>query len=407
MGWVYLYFCPQDMTVALDNMQGIGWQGVPDYITGTQWVLTPARNGRTEKNLEAKEVTLKPLMEIDKGFFQRVFTNKLRTGSNSRNPAAVLVGAKPPYDYALRIKGEDDHAHVDSSGRTLRVNFPISTWPIDPYDKPEEQRNGIRTITGEALRKPVAAVLSNASEVTPPNRGPCEPVDPIDAAIAITSAGGIRICLEDHPNQSNRGSLAMGSGMSTTTTPMHPDERKKLTDQYNKKRHLEGDDQRTVIGSVYKEGKLKIKVQESPNEGRKRWQNEVSAKSFHGSIIGNRENHEQVTAYDVAIGQGKASTDPMFYAYLCDVADWRLKKPLGDEPLRLGTLTWEKFLGRNSSYWKVEIPWRKELIEGNSKYYSFGVLPTLPLPDGGPLWEIVIAETVTGNRVQPKGKARP
>ena len=27
---VYLYFCPEDMTVALDNIQGIGWDGVPD-----------------------------------------------------------------------------------------------------------------------------------------------------------------------------------------------------------------------------------------------------------------------------------------------------------------------------------------------------------------------------------------
>lgn len=33
-GKVYLYFCPEDMTVALDNMQGIGWQGVPDHQNG-------------------------------------------------------------------------------------------------------------------------------------------------------------------------------------------------------------------------------------------------------------------------------------------------------------------------------------------------------------------------------------
>jgi hypothetical protein len=26
-GKVYLYFCPEDMTVALPNVQGIGWQG--------------------------------------------------------------------------------------------------------------------------------------------------------------------------------------------------------------------------------------------------------------------------------------------------------------------------------------------------------------------------------------------
>jgi hypothetical protein len=33
-GKVYLYFSPEDMTVALSNVQGIGWQGVPDYQRG-------------------------------------------------------------------------------------------------------------------------------------------------------------------------------------------------------------------------------------------------------------------------------------------------------------------------------------------------------------------------------------
>ena len=53
-----------------------------------------------------------------------------------------------------------------------------------------------------------------------------------------------------------------------------------------------------------------------------------SPKSFHGAIIGNAENHRHVTAYDVAIGGGKASSDPRFYEYLCAVADWRLQKDI-------------------------------------------------------------------------------
>jgi hypothetical protein len=32
-GMVYNYFCPEGRTVSLRNVQGIGWQGVPD-----QWV---------------------------------------------------------------------------------------------------------------------------------------------------------------------------------------------------------------------------------------------------------------------------------------------------------------------------------------------------------------------------------
>ena len=39
-GKVYLYFCPEDTTVALENVQGIGWQGVPDVQQGRR--RTPA-----------------------------------------------------------------------------------------------------------------------------------------------------------------------------------------------------------------------------------------------------------------------------------------------------------------------------------------------------------------------------
>lgn len=107
-----------------------------------------------------------------------------------------------------------------------------------------------------------------------------------------------------------------------------------------------------------------------------------------------------MTAYDVAIGSGKAASDPGFYAYLCAVADWRLKKPekLVDKP-RPGILRWEKFVTKFGAYLQCEPQWRRELIEGNADYYSFGNLPAcLPLLTGK-LWEIVVSETVTGTRV--------
>jgi len=91
-----------------------------------------------------------------------------------------------------------------------------------------------------------------------------------------------------------------------------------------------------------------------------------------------------VTAYDVAIGGGKAPTDPLFYKYLCAVADWRLKKPRGRDKPRPGILTWDDFQFEFAAYWADERPWRKALIEGNQVYYSIGALPAnLPLPPEG------------------------
>jgi hypothetical protein len=101
----------------------------------------------------------------------------------------------------------------------------------------------------------------------------------------------------------------------------------------------------------------------------------------------------------VAIGSGKASSDPKFYAYLCAVADWRLKKPTPIDKPRTGMLTWDKFVADFSTYLQCEPQWRRELIEGNVIYYSSGVLPgCLPLLTGK-LSDIVVSETTAGKRV--------
>lgn len=103
----------------------------------------------------------------------------------------------------------------------------------------------------------------------------------------------------------------------------------------------------------------------------------------------------------MAIGQGKAVSDPGFRAYLCAVADWRLKKP--EKPLdqlRPGILAWQDFLDLYGKYYGAEPDNRKELIHGNCVYYSTGELPErLPiLPEKIP--STIVSETVRGRRVE-------
>ncbi|WP_435526500.1 effector protein Tle3 domain-containing protein [Janthinobacterium kumbetense] len=145
--------------------------------------------------------------------------------------------------------------------------------------------------------------------------------------------------------------------------------------------------------------RLRVDREETPNEARQRWQNEVSPKSFHGAIIGNAENHRNVTAYDVAIGGGKASSDPRFYRYLCAVADWRLQR----NPLilkRPSIPRWEEFLTQFGIYWAAESAQRKQIIEGNAQYYSSGELPAwLPALQAG-LPSTVVCEIVNGRRTE-------
>ena len=77
-GKVYVYFCPDDTTVALDDVQGIGTYGVPD--------ATP--DGRP---------AMMALQSL--GFYQRLWTKRHRDGE------PVLVGKSPQPEF-IRAPGE-------------------------------------------------------------------------------------------------------------------------------------------------------------------------------------------------------------------------------------------------------------------------------------------------------------
>lgn len=420
-GKVYLYFCPEDMTVALDNMRGIGWQGVPDYARGKQFKylaeheigdLGYVPHARPQR-WSPSTVIRKPLAELGASFFQRVFTAKRRLDPRTGKVLPVLVG-QPPHDFALRVRGEDDHAHVAATVRSLRDSLPVATWPIDSTDKPEMQRQGIRAINGEPLHPPCEADLrgnqvdankipagSRLAKAAPQDRGPCEEVDPITAAIAVTASPLLARTVEvpDPVGQARYPGTPQD-------LPAH--ERAQVETAYNRAQGRNPDDPNdkfTVVRAVRQpDGKVMAVVQESPNDARRRWQHELGEKSFHSAIFDSRENHRRVTAYDVAIGSGQASSHRLFYSYLCAVADWRLKKPeKRTERQRPGMPTWDDFTDKHGAYYNCEPDWRKQLIEGNVDYFSTGVLPPCLPVLSGKLWDIVVSETTSGRRVNQPG----
>ena len=418
-GKVYLYFCPEDMTVALDNMKGIGWQGVPDFMDGTTLSSMPRGDMRamlgtaSSAGYRTEKQSRKPLTELGRGFYQRVFTSKQRLDPAKKAVGPVLVG-QPPHDFALRLKGEDDHAHVADANRFLRENHKEIVWPkkpgmLDFMDSEADKREGLRSINGEALRIPALADLRGTGQIDPQNipadsiqarvaredQGPVEEVDPIDAAIAITSGKGLNVqkveCAD--PSQTGRRPKMVQALSKVECLQIEARHNKD-----NKLDQLPASGQRKVLTAMrYPNGKVFALIQESPDEARKRWQHEVSPKSFHGSIFGSAKNHRNVTAYDLSIGGGLASSDPKFYAYLCAVADWRLQTESTAQ--RPSILQWKEFFENYEAYWTVERAERKELIEGNAVYYSTGTLPScVPALHAG-LPRLVVCETMAGDRV--------
>jgi len=413
-GKVYLYFCPEDMTVALDNMRGIGWQGVPETITDTRernaptgGALTSDASFQPNSLLQARRSVLS---ELGPAFRQRVFTAKRRPAPGTATPVPVLVG-QPPHDFALRLRGEDDHAHVAAGGTSLRESLPVAHSAALPANSPDVQRRAIRKINGETLKKPYEADLRGAqisadklpassrlARLTEAESGPCEEVDPIDAAVAITSNGGLQVHRERLP-----ASLSDSVG-STRIGPVIGDDLHRVEEAYNRLKNGSNknpDDQYRILSARrHSDRSTDAAVQESPNAARQRWQHEYSPKSFHSAIFGNRKNHRHVTAYDVSIGSGKAVSDPVFRAYLCAVADWRLKIPEMTDSSRPGILVYAEFVQKFDIYFSCEMEWCRQLIYGNAIYYSKGKLPVLPLPTGR-LWSILISETTSGIRVPP------
>jgi len=418
-GKVYLYFCPEDMTVALDNMKGIGWQGVPDFMDGTTLSSMPRGDMRamsgtaSSAGYRTEKQSRKPLTELGRGFYQRVFTSKQRLDPAKKAVGPVLVG-QAPHDFALRLKGEDDHAHVADANRFLRENHKEITWPRKPgmlgfMDSEADKREGLRSINGEALRIPALADLRGTGQIDPQNipadsiqarvaredQGPVEEVDPIDAAIAITSGKGLNIQKVECADPSQTGQRPR---MVQTLSKVECLQIEARHNKDNKLDQLPPEGQRKVLKAMrYPNGKVFALIQESPDEARKRWQHEVSPKSFHGSIFGSAKNHRNVTAYDLSIGGGLASSDPKFYRYLCAVADWRLQtKSTAERP---SILQWKFFVKDYAAYWNVERAERKELIEGNAVYYSKGELPAcVPALHVG-LPNLVVCETMSGDRV--------
>jgi hypothetical protein len=427
-GKVYLYFSPEDMTVAFSSVQGIGWQGVPDFQRGhhfnskqhstdtsskpSQYIgagFSPrsydfkSKQVSVTKSVKPGAIIRRPLSELGEGFFQRIFTLKRRP--DFRNGSIVLTG-QAPHDFALRVPGEDDQAHTAESDtlvskRGLRSHLPSPGNAPSDASPEERARFGLRRITGEALPVPIMASMGEGAFQDKQNRyGASESVDPIDAATAVTSdygIGGQWECIED----SDGISLALHDYVAASSP--HPDlhggkvvdvsvgQRRALTELLNLGKE---NADKCVVRAVFvcldkgfiarpvNPPRLLVERTETANEARKRWQKTTVPRSFHSAVYGGRKNHSHVTAYDVAIGGGNAPTHSLFYMYLCAVADWRLKNPRksANKP-RKGILKWQDFVQMFSSYWVDERPWRKALFEGNADYYSTGVLPAdLPLP---------------------------
>lgn len=335
-GHVTLYFTPQDQTVGLRNVQGIGWQGVPDEV----------------------------LSGLGERFQQRIFTLR------ERNGLAEAVGDRAPgYRYVMRQPGEStwDGNGQGFSGNLIKAELDMG-----------------QTVTINAPRLPSALQVNFDSGGTVDSRDAKNgihmvkaPMDPVDASIGITNGGWDPDDRKTYRNTEMTEEEAFVHGRNLSSAQAVLNEGKGVADST------------TVKGvTLLRNGNVLVTHSETPNEARQRLMEtppekltKDNALSFHSAIPANPEHSRKAVAYDLAIGQAKSIDDEGFYTYLCRLADWRLgwgeKKSYsgfqGDTKREVAPDDLNEFPDADTlAFYKNEAPDNKALIDATADYRASG-----------------------------------
>ncbi|HHX1604478.1 TPA: T6SS effector phospholipase Tle3 domain-containing protein [Pseudomonas aeruginosa] len=378
-GTVSLYFSPLDQTVGLRNVQGIGWQGVPD-------------------SLEQVEV----LSRLGPRFHQRVFTTRTREGLPEE------VGAHGPgHRYVLRQPGETlwdgtamglgglSRANLEA-GHSVCINAAKLPTPLRVnFD------GDFRNVVWSSERNGVHQVR--------------EAMDPIEASIAVTHKG-----LQRHPSAAR--TLEAPSGLAgnalkryfeeqagdlndLSRNPYTAPENNAWAAAWHRVRSMVRERDNRGLHAVYL-----VTFNESPDEARERLMSaskedlgKDDALSFHSAIPANPEHSRRAMAYDLALGQARSIDDEDYYRYLCRVADWRLgweaKDDEGMSTIDAETEVPPGALGdrpdtASLEFYRQENPDFRQLIDATADYYATGRDERYPRYFQAPLPDLIRSEQI-------------
>ncbi|MGF6391899.1 T6SS effector phospholipase Tle3 domain-containing protein [Pseudomonas plecoglossicida] len=311
-GKVYLYFCPDDTTVALDDVHGIGTYGVPNTLPDGKPAMAALQSLR---------------------FYQRLWTKRHRDGE------PVLVG-DAIQQTVLRAEGEPRYPGGWSTAAAA------SRAPIA---KGEE-----RLINAEALIPPHAPQMFGGEAVigTPTQAGLDSPDD-----VSIRSALG--------------NPLAEFKWFKVRTSPFLVDLEKERA-RWNTGK--EPGDQTAGMRHQLKHGNPMANIQdyyvilreETPNEIQARMPadpNEMDPNSYHSAVLRSPENQRWVTAMDIAIGQAHSLDDPAMREVLVAIADWKMDQKTFSEITKLPG--WSRLSGEAQG-----------LVIASNRYYQLGLFPS-------------------------------
>lgn len=125
-GKVYNYFCPNDGTVSLKNVQGFGWRGIPGELASAIPNLRQrvfCQHAWVGKAPDEKPFEMPPSYKGD--FKYSVATNASYTASD-----VIINGEELPETFMFRLQGQDNHP--DNDEKTCDAPYKANIDPDSP-----------------------------------------------------------------------------------------------------------------------------------------------------------------------------------------------------------------------------------------------------------------------------------
>ncbi|QBQ99106.1 effector protein Tle3 domain-containing protein [Paraburkholderia pallida] len=341
-GKVYLYFCPEDTTVAIPNIQGIGTYGVPDTVS-EDWKALPKSPNYLSllaggDGMETHFDTLKAMQELKKyRFYQRVWSK----GGGMADGKSPLVGKSP--DYTERLK----KGSLMGSQENRTINAEAIVPPYPPQMFGDEGVRGNATKPGKDQPDYVGrdTLIGN-----PDAKIPGIPVTDAPRDARIQGAEAVKAWFNSH-----------------STDP---------------------EDHTAWVQQLDGLGALSPFVrEETPNEARARLGKDSSTwdeNSYHSAMLRDDNNIRRVAAMDVAIGQAKSLDDPVMRDLLIAIADWKI------------TNSQMQVISKNTYYERLTQE-SKDLIEASNTYYTTGRFPSAAIVS--PTIPKMVDKETTGDRM--------
>ncbi|WP_159339338.1 effector protein Tle3 domain-containing protein [Leclercia adecarboxylata] len=128
-GKVYNYFCPNDGVVSLENVQGMGWRGIPQKIARdipNLYQRVFYQHGEVGKEPDGAPFTLPPRKEGDAEY-------AFLTNSSYNFRDVIINGEELPEPFIFKLQGQDNHPDNDPKTSDKPYTYYIDPESPDAY----------------------------------------------------------------------------------------------------------------------------------------------------------------------------------------------------------------------------------------------------------------------------------